>query len=86
MCRPGHNWRLAGSRLRIEITVDSNAGTVQDMDAAKNVVYTREVVTKCRHELYSQKNPIPKDISGSIGCVGPGVKTKECHLLMHING
>ena len=35
--RPGHNWRLAGSRLRIEITVDFNAGTVRDMDAVKNV-------------------------------------------------
>ncbi|KAJ7934431.1 hypothetical protein B0H13DRAFT_1855323 [Mycena leptocephala] len=48
-----HGWE------QIEITVDSNAGTVRDMDAAKNVVYTREVVTKCRQELYSQKNPIP---------------------------
>ncbi|KAJ7936637.1 hypothetical protein B0H13DRAFT_1853369 [Mycena leptocephala] len=56
-----HGWE------QIEITVDSNAGTVWDMDGAKNVVYTGEVVTKCRRELYSQKNPIPKDISGSIG-------------------
>ncbi|KAJ7929440.1 hypothetical protein B0H13DRAFT_1859653 [Mycena leptocephala] len=48
------------SRLRIELTVDFNAGTVRDMDAAKNVVYTREVVTKCRQAPYSQQNPIRK--------------------------
>ncbi|KAJ7931963.1 hypothetical protein B0H13DRAFT_1857381 [Mycena leptocephala] len=53
-----HGWE------QIEITVDSNAGIVRDMYAARKVVYTREVVTKCQQELYSHKNPIPKNVVG----------------------